>query len=170
MCGAPSAVSVLSREYYCSVMMCFYSVILIPQGRATFTTMPPASLWQEVLQPTVRFYKTDKSGLNMWHCTHIHSHLQLGACCWSRVKYCVASPSRYRLPPPCPHLFSSQGQGDPLYDGTPFITAGTITGDVSLSENFKPILPPHLSLSLSSVSPCVSLLFGSHTLLFFPSP
>lgn len=71
---------------------------------------------------------------------------------------------------PCPHLFSSQGQGDPLYDGTPFITAGTITGDVSLSENFKPILPPHLSLSLSSVSACVSFLFGSHTLLFFPSP
>lgn len=24
VCGAPSAVSATSREYYCSVMMCFY--------------------------------------------------------------------------------------------------------------------------------------------------
>lgn len=63
ICEAPSAVSMLSREYYCSVMMCFYSVILIPQGRTTFTsTMPSASLWQEVLRRTVRFYKTDTKG------------------------------------------------------------------------------------------------------------
>lgn len=31
--GAQSAVSVLSREYYCSVMMCFYSVSFIPKGK-----------------------------------------------------------------------------------------------------------------------------------------
>lgn len=32
--GAQSAPSVLSRGYYCSVMMCFYSVSLIPKGRS----------------------------------------------------------------------------------------------------------------------------------------
>lgn len=64
---------------------------------------------------------------------------------------------------PSPHLFDSQGQGDPLYNGTPFITAGTITGDISLSENFKPVLPP-VSLSLY-LSPSCSL-----ALSFFSCP
>lgn len=31
--GAQSALSVLSREYYYSVMMCFHSVSLIPKGK-----------------------------------------------------------------------------------------------------------------------------------------
>lgn len=70
----------------------------------------------------------------------------------------------------CPHLFYSQGQGDQLYDGMPFITVGTITGDVSLSENFKPILPPHLSPSLSSLSLCVSFLFGLPSAPFLSFP
>lgn len=162
--GAPSAVSVLLREYYCSVMMCFYSVILIPRGRTTFTTaVPAASLWQDVLRRTVRFYKIDTKGTKV--CSRICEIIHTYTVTFSEVPAAGAGLST-ALPVhlgiasllPCPHLFYSQGQGDPLYDGTPFITAGTITGDVSLSENFKPILPPRLSLSLSPISPCVSFL------------
>lgn len=112
--------------------------------------------------------------------THTVTFRKLTACSRSQVKCCFASPS-LRPPPPClppssallpsPHLFDSQGQGDPLYNGTPFITAGTITGDVSLSENFKPILPPHLSLFifLLSLSPSVFLSRPCfHRLFFLP--
>lgn len=82
---------------------------------------------------------------------------------WQSIS--ASPPSSSLLP--SPHLFDSQGQGDPLYDGTPFITTGTITGDVSLSENFKPIHPP-ISLSLSSSSLCISSSPCCHPLFFSP--
>lgn len=90
-----------------AVSWCVFIVTLIPQGKTPFTTtMPAASLWQEVLKHTVHFTKEIQKA-QVWVrikiyvklYTHTHSHLQIGACCWSRVKYCVASPSRYRLPP-----------------------------------------------------------------------
>lgn len=156
-----------------AVSWCVFIVTLIPQGETPFTSaMPAASFWQEVLKHTVHFTKEIQK-----------------AQVWVRIKIYVMLYTHTQSPPAAgaglstaspvhpgiasllcrPHLFYSQGQGDPLYDGTPFITAGAITGDVSLSENFKPILPPHLSLSLSSFSLCVSFLFGSCRLLFRPS-
>lgn len=88
---------------------------------------------------------------------HTQHHTPSPSESWSRVKCCSASPSL--LPPPPPHLFDSQGQGDPSYNGTPFITAGTITGDVSLSENFKPFFPIPLSLSSASCALLLSFFF-----------
>lgn len=73
---------------------------------------------------------------------------------------------------PSTHLFDSQGQGDPPYNGTPFITTGTITGDISLSENFKPIPPsphPPLYLPAPALSLCLSFLSSCHPLLFLLS-
>lgn len=175
VCGARSAVSLLSREYYCSVTMCFYSVILIPQGRTPFKTRCLLLLFGRKCFDVQYVFTKQTQKAQVWSriCDIIHTYAAPFS--WvpaAGAGLSTAWPVHLGIASllPCPHLFSSQGQGDPLYDGAPFITAGTITGDVSLSENFKPILPPHLSLSLSSVSPCVSFLFGSRTLLFFPSP
>lgn len=109
------------------------------------------------------------------HCTR-PTHRKLIARSWSQVKCCFASPSLLLLPPlpcphplPTPHLFDSQGQGDLPYNGTPFITAGTITGDISLSENFEPFFPIPLSLSYSSFAFSLSfflLLPSCHPLFF----
>lgn len=86
-----------------AVSRCVFIVTLILQGKTPFTTATPAaSLWQEVLKHAVHFTKAYKRRLlkeYMWHYTHIHSHLQTDACCWSQVKYCIASPSRYHLLP-----------------------------------------------------------------------
>lgn len=107
------------------------------------------------------------------HCTRVRSHTSSPSESWlhaAEAKLNAALPVHLCFcslpcphPLPAPHLFDSQGQGDPPYNGTPFITAGTITGDISLSENFKPFFPIPLSLSYSSFA------FSLSFFLFLPS-
>lgn len=85
-----------------AVSWCVFIVTLIPQGKPPFpAAMPAASLWQEVLKYAVHFTKEIQKEqawvrikIHVTLHTHIHSHLQM-----SRVKCCIASPARYRLPP-----------------------------------------------------------------------
>jgi len=82
--GAQSARSVLSRGYYCSVVMCFYSVSLIRYCAACWFT--------ETLQ---RLQQRNTNKHTHWHAdTHTHTHTftfrKLTAC--SQVKAGFASP------------------------------------------------------------------------------
>lgn len=90
--GTQSAVSTLSREYHCSVMMCFYSVILIPSARIPshnptarwFTS--PATLWHVDCRG-----HTDRHSKMHPHCTALTHIKSVWALFW-----CLAAHSKDR--------------------------------------------------------------------------
>lgn len=129
-------------------MTYFYSVSLNPKGRNP--THNCTACWLTLLETLWHIQLIDTKTHSIRTETHAHSGThpitfrKLTACSWAKLDVALLV-HLCSFPLPSPHLFDSQGQGDPLYNRTSFITTGTITGDVSLSENFKPFFP-HLSL------------------------
>lgn len=152
--------------------MCFYCHPHRSGQKPPFTTAAPAaSLWQEALKHTVHFRKeTEKAGWNkkyMWGYTHIHSHLQVGACHWSQVKYCTAGPSRYRLPPlPSSSLLLPRTRRPAVWRGAIYHRWNNYWRRFIVRKFLANSSPPSFSLFIFLSPLSATFLFGSHRLLF----